>query len=160
MPKSSLVRIHLTAAAGAVTLITTFLVSSAVTELAGNAADVHSLRQWIVFALPLLVGCLAAAALTGRRLARKSRAAVIRRKQRRMQVVAAFGIVVLVPCALILDVLTASTSAGAVVTGLVLTEMLAGAINLTLLLLNVRDGRSLSRPRTPARRAPMVDSRA
>ncbi len=156
MPRSSLVRVHLTAAAGAVTLITTFLVSSAVTELAGNAADVHSLRRWIVFALPLLVGCQAAAALTGRRLARKSRAAVIRRKQRRMQVVAALGIVVLVPCALILDALTAGPSAGAVVSGLVLTEMLAGVINLTLLLLNVRDGRSLSRPRTPARRAPMV----
>ncbi len=160
MPRSSLVRIHLTAAVGALALITTFLVSSAVTELAGNAAAVHNLRQWIVFGLPLLVGCLAAAALTGRRLARKSRAAVIRRKQRRMQVVAALGIVVLVPCALILDALTAGASAGAVVTGLVLTEMLAGAINLTLLLLNVRDGRSLSRPRTPARRAPMVDSRA
>lgn len=158
MPRSSMVRIHLSAAAGALALIATFLVSSAVTELAGNAADVHGLRQWIVFALPLLVGCLAAAALTGRRLARKSRAAVIRRKQRRMQVVAALGIVVLVPCALILDALTASASAGAVVTGLVLTEMLAGALNLTLLLLNARDGRSLSRPRPSARRAPMVHS--
>ncbi len=160
MPRSSLVRIHLTAAAGAVTLITTFLISSAVTELAGNAADVHSLRQRIVYGLPLLIGCLAAAALTGRRLARKSRAAVIRRKQRRMQVVAALGIVVLVPCALILDALTAGASAGAVVTGLVITEMLVGALNLTLLLLNVRDGRRLSRPRTPARRAPMVHSQA
>ena len=156
MPRSSLVRIHLTAAAGAVTLITTFLISSAVTELAGNAADVHSLRQRIVYGLPLLIGCLAAAALTGRRLARKSRAAVIRRKQRRMQVVAALGIIVLAPCALILDALTA----GAVVTGLVITEMLVGALNLTLLLLNVRDGRRLSRPRTPARRAPMVHSQA
>ena len=158
MPRSSLVRIHLSAAVGALALITTFLVSSAVTELAGNAADVHSLRQWIVSGLPLLIGCLAAAALTGRRLARKSRAALIRRKQRRMQVVAALGIIVLAPCALILDALTAGASAGAVVAGLELTEILAGALNLTLLLLNVRDGRSLSRPRTPARRAPMVHS--
>jgi len=158
MPRSSLVRIHLCAAVGALALITTFLVSSAVTDLAGNGADVHSLRQWIVFALPVLIGCLAAAALTGRRLARKSKAPAIRRKQRRMQVVAALGIVVLVPCALILDVLTASASASAVVTGLELTEMLAGALNLTLLLLNVRDGRGLSRPRTPARSAPMVHS--
>ncbi len=49
-------------------------------------------------------------------------------------------------------------AAGAVVAGLELTEMLAGAFNLTLLLLNVRDGRSLGRPRTPVRRAPMVHS--
>lgn len=160
MPRSSLVRIHLSGAVGALALISTFLVSSAVTEMAGNAADVHSLRQWIVFGLPLLIGCLAAAALTGRRLARKSRAAVIRRKQRRMQAVAALGIVVLVPCALILDALTASASVSAVVTGLELTEMLAGALNLTLLLLNVRDGRRLSRPPTPAQRAPMVHTGA
>src|SRR5260370_23354431 len=118
MPKSSLVRIHLTAAVGALALITTFLVSSAVTELAGNAAAVHNLRQWIVFGLPLLVGCLAAAALTGRRLARKSRAAVIRRKQRRMQAVAALGIVVLVPCALLLDALTPGASSAGPAPGL------------------------------------------
>ena len=160
MSRSSLVRIHLTAAIGAVTLIVTFLVASAVTELIGNRGDVHGVRQWIVFGLPLLVGCLATAALTGRRLARKSKAAVIRRKQRRMQVVAAAGIAILVPCALILDELTATTSAGSVVTALEITELLAGALNLTLLMLNFRDGRGLSRPRQPARRQEMVHTRA
>ena len=160
MPRSSLVRIHLAAAVGALALIATFLVSSAVTELTGSAGDVHSLRQRIVLGLPLLIGCLAAAALTGRRLARNSRAAVIRRKQRRMQVVAAIGIIMLVPCALILDARTAGASAGSVVIALEIAETLAGALNLTLLLLNVRDGRRLSRPRTPARRAPMVHSEA
>jgi hypothetical protein len=161
MSRSSLVRTHLAAAVSALALITTFLLSSVVTELIGNAADVHRLRQWIVLGLPLLVGCLAAAALTGRRLARKSRAAVIRRKQRRMQIIAAAGIVVLVPCALILDGLTAGASNGGVVSALQITEILAGALNLTLLVLNFRDGRGLTqRRRRPARRPEMVQTGA
>jgi hypothetical protein len=158
MPRSSLVRTHLAAAVGALALITTFLLSSAITELIGNAADVHRLRQWIVIGLPLLVGCLAAAALTGRCLARKSRAAVIRRKQRRMQIVAAVGIVVLVPCALILDVMTAGALNGGVASALKITEILAGALNLTLLVLNFRDGRGLTRRPRPAQRPEMVNT--
>jgi hypothetical protein len=158
MPRSSLGRAHLAAAVGAITFITTFLLSSTVTELIGNAADVNTLRQWIVFGLPLLVGCLAAAALTGRRLARKSRAAVIRRKLRRMQIVAAAGSVVLIPCALILDGLTAGASNGGVVSALEITEILAGALNLTLLVLNFRDGRGLTRRPRSARRPEMVNT--
>jgi hypothetical protein len=160
MSRSSLVRSHLAAAVGALVLITTFLVSSAVTELIGTTGDVHLVRQWIVSGLPVLIGCLAAVALSGRRLARNSRAAVIRRKQRRMRIVAAAGIVMLVPCALILDDLTASASAGGVVTALEIAELLAGALNLTLLILNFRDGRSLTRPRRSARRPEMVHTRA
>jgi hypothetical protein len=156
--RSSLARTHLAAAVGALALIATFLVSSTVTELIGTAGDIHIVRQWIVFGLPVLIGCLAAAALSGRRLARNSRAAVIRRKQRRMRIVAAAGIVVLVPCALILDDLTASASARGVVTALEIAEILAGVLNLTLLVLNFRDGRGLTRPRKPAARLEMVDT--
>jgi hypothetical protein len=145
---------------GALALIMTFLILTTVTELIGTAGDVHIVRQWIVFGLPVLIGCLATAALSGRRLARNSRAAVIRRKQRRMQIVALAGILVLVPCALILDDLTASASAGGVVTALEITEILAGALNLTLLALNFRDGRRLTRPRKPARRPEMVQTGA
>ncbi len=158
MPRSTLVRTHLSAAVGALALITTFLLSSVITELMGNAADVHRIRQWIVFGLPLLVGCLAATALTGRRLARKSKASVLRRKQRRMQIVAAAGIVLLVPCAVLLSYLTASASARGVVSALEITELLAGALNLTLLVLNFRDGRGLTRRPRPARHPEMVNS--
>src|SRR5260370_12617780 len=108
MPRFSLVRTHLAAAVGALALIATFLVSSVVTELIGTAGDVHIVRQWIVVGLPVLIGCLATAALTGRRLRRNSRAAVIRRKRRRMQIIAAAGLVALAPCPPILDHLTAS----------------------------------------------------
>src|SRR5260370_5792309 len=159
MPRSTLVRTHCAAAAGSLALIATFLLFSAVTELTGDVGDVRVLRQWILLGLPLLIGCLAAAALTGRRLAGGSRAAVIRRRQRRMQIVAAAGIVVLVPCALILSYLAANASSRGLVSALEITELLAGGLNLTLLVLNFRHGRSMTRPRRSAPRPRMVDTR-
>jgi hypothetical protein len=157
MRSLNLVRVHLAAAVGALVLIGTFLVSAAVTELIGDAGEVRALRLAIVLVLPLLIGCLVTAALTGRRLAGRSRAAVVRRKQRRMQVVAVAGLVVLVPCAVILNQLAATASGGTV--ALEITEFGAGALNLALLGLNFRDGRALTR-RRPAPAAPMVDTGA
>src|SRR6516165_2413473 len=72
MSRPVLVRIHLAAAAGALAVISTFLVSSTVIELIGDPGEVRSLRHAILLALPLLIGCLAASALTGRRLAGRS----------------------------------------------------------------------------------------
>ena len=48
MPKMLLVRIHATAAAGAIALITTFLVASGVTELTVGAGDIRALRHAIL----------------------------------------------------------------------------------------------------------------
>jgi len=165
MSRPVLVRIHLAAAAGALAVISTFLVSSTVIEIIGDPGEVRSLRHAILLALPLLIGCLAASALTGRRLAGRSRAPVVRRKQRRMQVVAAVGLVVLVPCAVALNYLAGSATADRLASVLEITELLAGAVNLALLALNFRDGRGMTRRRGPARsprptrRAQMVDTR-
>lgn len=146
MARPTLVRIHLTAAVAAVAVIATFLISSAVTELIGNPGEVQALRHDIMLGLPLLIACLAIVALTGRRLGGESRAPVVRRKQRRMQLVAALGLVVLVPCAVILNF----RAIGA----LEITELAAGGLNLALLSLNFRDGRALARRRRAARRGP------
>src|SRR6516165_10249615 len=91
MSRPLLVRVHLAAAVGAVAIIGAFLTSCAVTELIGTPAEVRLLRHGVLLGLPLLIGCLATAALTGRRLAGRSRAPVVRRKQRRMQLIAATG---------------------------------------------------------------------
>jgi|SRR5262245_62077714 len=144
MNRSSLARLHLAAAAGAIAVITTFLVASAVTELAGDAGDVRVLRRGILLGLPLLIGFLVTAALTGRRLAGGSRSRVVRRKRRRLQATAAAGILVLVPCALILNQL-APAPTGPVFAALEIAELSFGALNLSLLALNFRDGRRMTR---------------
>ena len=143
MSRPMIVRVHLAAAVGAVVVIVTFLISSAVTELIGTAGEVHALRHDIMLGLPLLIACLVMAALTGRRLGGRSKAPVVRRKQRRMTLIAALGVAVLVPCAVVLNY----RAMGA----LEITELVAGGLNLTLLGLNFRDGRALTRRRRTAR---------
>ena len=144
MSRPLLVRVHLAAAVGAVAIIGTFLTSSAVTELIGTPAEVRLLRHGVLLGLPLLIGCLATAALSGRRLAGRSRAPVVRRKQRRMQLVAAAGLAVLIPCAVVLNY----RAMGA----LEFVELAAGGLNLALLVLNFRDGRALARRHRAAAR--------
>jgi hypothetical protein len=128
MSRSSLARLHLAAAAGAIAAITTFLAASAVTELAGDPGDIRVLQRGILLGLPLLIGFLVTAALTGRRLAGRSRSAVVRRKRRRLRAAAAAGLLVLVPCALILDQL-ASAPTGPVFAALEIAELSFGALN-------------------------------
>jgi len=60
-----------------------------------------------------------------------------------MQVIAATGLVVLVPCAVLLNYQA--------MPALEITELAAGGLNLALLVLNFRDGRALARRRGPAR---------
>jgi hypothetical protein len=153
MPKPLLVRVHVAAAVTALAVITTFLVSSGVTELLGGTSDIRTLRHAIVFGLPLLIACLATAGLTGRRLGAGSRSFVLARKQRRLQAAAAVGLLVLVPCALILNHLAAAPVPGSAFAVLEITEFLFGTLNLSLLALNFRDGRRIARrhrsPRLP-----------
>lgn len=158
MHKPLLARIHIAAAAAGLVVITTFLVSSAVTDLIGGAGDIRVLRHGILLGLPLLIGCLVTAALTGRRLAGGFRPAVVRRKQRRLQAVAAAGILVLVPCALILNHLAAAPPSW-VFHSLEITEISVGTLNLSLLALNFRDGRRMTRHRRSAQPAKLVDTR-
>jgi hypothetical protein len=151
MSRPLLVRVHLAAAVGAIAVIVTFLTTSAVTELIGTWGEVRLLRHGILLGLPLLIVCLVTVALTGRRLGGRSRAPVVRRKQRRMQLAAAAGLVVLVPCAVVLNYRA--------VTALEVTELVAGGLNLALLVLNFRDGRALARRRRAARRGPARQAR-
>src|SRR5215469_14021068 len=107
MTRPSLTRIHLTAAIAAVALITIFLAASAAAELAGSAPAVRLLRHAVLAGLIPLVASLVLTALTGRRLAGGRRSTALRRKQRRLQAAATVGLLILIPCALILNQLAA-----------------------------------------------------
>jgi hypothetical protein len=143
MPRPALLRLHLVASLTALLTITFFLVSSAIVEGLGNDADIHSLKRWILRGLVVLVPALAAAGLSGRKLAGRSRASIVRRKQRRLQLVAATGVMLLIPCAITLERLAARRDLGLAFQLVQTLEFLAGTLNLTLLMLNFRDGLAL-----------------
>ncbi len=125
----------------ATALITIFLGSSVTVELMGHHAAIATVKQLIVFpGLAILVPALALTGLSGLRLARHHRGALVERKLRRMRLVVANGLLVLTPCAFYLDDLASAGRFDAhfvVFQGL---ELCAGFANITLMALNMRDG--------------------
>ena len=90
--------------AGAVTLFTilTFWVSTAVSELFGSEAAVIAVKTSVPWGFFLLVPALAAAGGSGFAMAGGRRAGLVAAKARRMPIIAANGILILIPAALYL----------------------------------------------------------
>jgi len=145
-------RAHLIAGLLAPLCIATFFLSTILTELFGSHAAVAQLKSLIVMpGLWIMVPLMAAAGGSGMFLARSRQGRLVDAKKKRMPFIAANGLLVLVPCAIVLDRwATAGTfdTAFAVVQAI---ELIAGATNFALMGLNVRDGlRMAGRLRTRA----------
>ena len=133
------------AASGSIGLATIlgFMVSTVAVEAMGEPAAIAAVKQGIVWGLLVLVPALAAAGATGARLAGGMKG----RKAARMKIIAPNGLLVLVPAALFL----ADRAAAGVFDGWFYTvqaiELVAGAVNIALLSLNLRDGLAMRRRR-------------
>jgi hypothetical protein len=133
-------KIHPIAGALAIATIATFWLSTVISELLASKATVAAVKTTIPLGFLILIPALAAAGGSGFKLANGARSGVVGKKLKRMPFIAANGILVLIPSALIL---ASKASAGlfdvsfyAVQT----IELIAGATNITLLSLNMRDG--------------------
>jgi hypothetical protein len=153
MSRPLIVRVHLIASVVAVACVGSFIFMSLAVEAIGNDGAIRAAKQVILYGLALLVPALACAGITGRRLAGRSRAPLVARKLRRMKMIAATGILVLVPCAITLNQLAGARSLGLGFAIVQLAELLAGTANLTLLTLNLRDGLALGAKRRARSRA-------
>lgn len=138
--------IHPLAGGIAMLTIATFWLSTVVVELSGSEAAIIAVKTAIPWGLLLLVPALALTGATGNLQARRRRGPLVAAKQTRMKVVAANGLLVLVPCALFLAARAAEGRFDAIFYAVQLTELVAGALNILLLGLNARDGLAL-RPR-------------
>ena len=128
--------------AGAIALLTiaTFWFSTALSELFGSTAAVVAVKSAIPWGFLLLIPALAATGGTGFSLAGGRRAGLIGAKARRMPVIAANGLLVLVPSALFLAARAKAGEFDTAFYGVQAIELIAGAANLALLSLNMRDG--------------------
>lgn len=143
--------VHPVAGALALVTILTFWVSTVLCELFAGATTVATIKALIPWGFLILIPALAIAGASGFRLGQTWRGPVVARKQKRMPIIAANGILVLIPSALYLS---AKAQAGAFDTTFHIVqalELVAGAANITLLALNMRDGLRLSgKPRHDA----------
>jgi hypothetical protein len=144
-------RVHPIAGGLALLTMLVFWTSTVAVELVGSTDDIAAVKHAIMWGLLVLVPAIAATGGSGFVRAGRSKNARILAKKRRMQVVAPIGILVLVPCVLYLGATTSASGLGTYFHEVQAVELVAGAVNITLMSLNVRDGLRLTR-RIGARR--------
>jgi len=132
--------IHPLAGAIAILTIAIFWLSTAVVELIGSAAAVVVVKTTIPWGFLLLIPALAAAGGSGLALAAGRRGGLIGAKLKRMPFVAANGVVILIPSALYLAFKARAGEFDASFDAVQALELAAGATNIALLGLNMRDG--------------------
>ncbi len=134
------------AAAGTVALlcITSFWVATFVSEVWLDAASVVAVKNAILSALWLLIPAMLATGASGFALGRGRAGRLLQVKKRRMQVAAANGLLVLLPCAITLASMANGGQFDKWFYSIQSAELVAGAINIVLLALNMRDGLRLA----------------
>lgn len=131
---------HPVAGALAIATIGTFWVSTVLSELFASHSVVAAVKTAIPWGFVLLIPALAVAGGTGVALAKGRRVGLTGVKFKRMPFIAGNGILVLVPSALFLASKAQAAEFDATFYAVQALELVAGATNVTLLALNMRDG--------------------
>jgi len=134
-------KIHLIGAILSTLCIGSFFTSSILSELFGSPEFIATVKHLIVLpGLLILVPAIAITGFTGVVLSKDRKGLLVANKKKRMPFIGANGILILIPAAIFLNQLAASGSFGMkfyIVQGL---ELVAGASNLFLMGMNIRDG--------------------
>jgi hypothetical protein len=133
-------RVHPIAGIIAFLTILTFWLSTVASELFGSEETIASVKLAIPWGFLILVPALAITGASGFRMAGASGDPRVARKKLRMPFIAGNGVLILIPAALYLATLASRGEFGSVFYGVQAIELIAGAVNLTLMSLNIRDG--------------------
>ena len=137
--------IHRIAAITATLCIATFFTSTLFVELLGSHESVAMIKNLIVMpGLFILVPAIAITGGTGFALSKGRNGRLVKNKMKRMPFIAANGLLILLPAAIFL---AQWASAGLFDSRFYLVqsiELFAGAFNLILMSLNIRDGLKMS----------------
>lgn len=144
-------KLHGLAGAIALLCIGAFWGATLVSELFLGEASVAAVKNGILSAMWLMIPAMAAAGASGFALGRSRKGRLVDLKMRRMRVIAANGLLVLLPSAFALAAMASAGRFDALFYAVQAVELLAGAVNFSLLVLNMRDGLRLA-GRLPARR--------
>ncbi len=137
--------VHAVAGVLAFLFIATFWTSTVVAELFLNHSAVTSVKVAITYAFIAFVPCIAITGATGFAMGGKSTFPILVAKRRRMPIIGANGLLVLIPAAIFLSIKAQAGEFDTWFYTVQVLELLAGATNLFLMGLNIRDGRQMSR---------------
>lgn len=137
-------KLHAAAGSLALTIIAGFWIATAISELFGTPEQVALAKTGILYGMALLIPNLAVAGATGARLGRGMKLPQVATKSARMKLIAANGLLVLLPSAVFLALRAQAGLFDTAFYSVQALELLAGATNITLLSLNLRDGLRIS----------------
>jgi len=137
--------LHRLAAPIAILCIATFFSTTIFVELFGTAESIATLKSLIVWpGLFILVPSIALTGASGFVFAKARSRKLIQQKKKRMPFIGVNGILVLIPCAVFLDLWASAGAFDSRFYVVQAIELLAGTINLMLMGLNMRDGLRMS----------------
>lgn len=131
-------------------LILSFWSATVISELSGSAEAITTVKTTIVWGMLALVPSLALAGASGMAIGRRRRDAPVLAKKKRMPFIAANGVLVLIPSAVFLAAKAGAGTFDGWFYSVQAIELIAGAVNLSLMGLNIRDGLKMSRRRKQA----------
>lgn len=146
--KSIIKYIHPIAGTFATVLIALFFISTIVVEIIGNPASITSLKSLILYGVCFLIPASIAVGVSGFKIEKNiANTGILSKKAKRMKIIGPNGLLILLPCAIALDYLASQGDFGSVFITIQAIELIAGPVNLILMVLNMRDGLSLMKAR-------------
>lgn len=136
--------IHAGAGTVAMILISGFLTATVISELLLDEVAILAVKKAILTGLCLLIPTLAITGGSGFSLARGRHSPAIDRKRKRMKIIAANGLLLLLPLAIMLYLRATAGLFDSFFYAMQTLEVLAGSVQLVLLARNFRDGRRMT----------------
>ncbi|WP_149303814.1 hypothetical protein [Pareuzebyella sediminis] len=143
MKRKTIVKAHIIATSIAVLTIGCFFSFSLIAEIIGNQEFIKQVKTGILYCLPVLLFAMPILGITGKKLAGKSQSPIVATKMKRMKFVAFNGII-LISLAIYLYFRAINNNIDSTFLYVQIIELLFGAINLTLIGLNIKAGMKLS----------------
>ncbi|MDI2090895.1 hypothetical protein [Commensalibacter oyaizuii] len=143
--KYTLSFIHRIAGITALIILLIFWFSTVTTELSGHLNFIKNVKILIPYGFIFLIPALIIVSGTGSKMAGKINNPAIHHKKKRMPFIALNGLIILIPCALYLRYLAVHEHLDFTFFLIQIVELIAGGVNITLLMLNVLAGINLSK---------------
>jgi hypothetical protein len=138
--------IHRIGAITAILSILLFFSSTIIVELFGSQRAITTIKSLIVMpGLFILIPAIASTGATGFAMSRGAGTGLVGKKKKRMAFIGANGLLILLPAAIMLDQWSAAGNFDITFYLVQALELAAGAANLTLMVLSIRDGRILTK---------------
>jgi hypothetical protein len=131
-------------------LILSFQISTVVSEALGDHDMIATVKRLILYGICVLIPVMLIAAISGRSLAGGAKHPLILKKMQRMKMIGFNAVMILIPSAVVLYLLSNAGYWGNWFVTVQVLEIISGITNVSLMGLNIRDGIKLRRLRSKA----------